>query len=443
MVAATHSFILPPEEAVLALLAQLPRPARLLVAVSGGSDSLGLLLALSRGQSDGITVFAATVDHGLRPESAAEADEVARICHRLGISHVTKDWRGGKPGSGIAAAAREARYRLLCEAADEVAADAILTAHTLDDQIETITMRAARNGDPSAPGLAGMAEAVLLHRRHWLLRPFLRTRRLEIRHFLQDLDQGWMDDPSNVDPRSERVRTRQALAQTSSVSPAGIEDAAGHRTTVAQGAAGWLRDHVEVGHAVLMRVAPEGLGAGPAILRYALSLSAAVLGGREQGPAADSLQRIVANCSRAEPWRMTAGRVVFDRRRCGLYLCRETRDLPYLALKVGETGIWDGRFRISNRGDKPVLLAPGAVGRERGAELLAAVPPSVATRAVQAMPPCCPSEGEWSGLSCEPVLAPFDRFLPQFDYNLASMFAELFGCDNFPPAPFDDSVQKR
>ena len=441
--AAVHPSILPPDDAVSALLAQLPRPARLLVAVSGGSDSLGLLLALARRQNDGIMVFAATVDHGLRPESAAEAGEVGRICDRLGVSHVTKAWTDGKPGSGIAAAAREARYRLLCEAADEVAASAILTAHTLDDQIETITMRAARNGDPSAPGLAGMAEAVLLHRRHWLLRPFLRTRRLEIRNFLQGLGQGWMDDPSNVDPRSERVRTRQALSRTSSVSPAGIEVAARHRMRVAQAAAEWLRQHAEVRHAVLMRVAPEGLAADPATLRYALSFSAAVLGGREQGPAADNLQRIVVNCSRVEPWRMTAGRVVFDRRRCGLYLCRETRDLPRLTLQAGETGIWDGRFRISNRGDKSVLLAPGEVGRERGVELFAAAPPSIAMRAAQAMPPCCRAAGEWSGLSCAPVLAPFDRFLPQFDYNLASKFAELFGCDNFPPAPFDDSVQKR
>ena len=433
-----------PDAAIRSLLARLARPARLLVAVSGGSDSLGLLFSLARHRQDGVSLLAVTVDHGLRAGSAEEAEVVGRICGGLGIPHTTKRWIGEKPSTGIAAAAREARYKLLCEAAEEGEATAILTGHTLDDQIETVTMRAARSPDPEAPGLAGMAEAVLLHRRHWLLRPLLRTRRQDIRMLLAELGQDWIDDPSNADRRSERVRTRMALADTPGVLLEEIDAASQRRGACADAAAAWLADHASVQRSVLMHVSPEGFSEDPAVVRYALSAAVAVLGGREQRPAADSLERLMAACRLDAPWTSTVGRVILDRRRSGLYLCRESRNLPSLALAPGAAAIWDDRFRISNLSDEALTLLPSG---DRGANLFEDAPASIATRAGAALPPgadagACDNE-DAARVSCTPVLAPFDRFLPQFDLKLASAFAKLMGCEGFPALPVGDAGRKR
>ncbi len=436
------------DDAADRLLSRLPRPVRLLVAISGGGDSTGLLVALARRRAVGVELVAVTVDHGLRPESSIEAGQVANLCRGLGISHAIRRWAGDKPSTGIAAAAREARYSLLCAEADAVGATAILTGHTLDDQNETIMMRAARRDNPVAPGLAGMAEAVLLHRRHWLLRPFLKTTREAIRAYLRSAGQDWIEDPSNVDPGSERARTRMALAGSSPLSPAEFEAAASARIGLSDAAATWLTRYAQVRRGVLMQVAPEGLQGDPAVLRYALSTSAAVLGGRERGPAGDVMERIIDACQRPAPWRMTAGRVVFDCHRSGLYLCRETRDLPPLAVRMlsaasGTTAVWDGRFRIGGRVAPDALSAP-PIGRELAMDLFPDAPPSVAMRAARSLPPCRTGIGGPAAVcTYVPILAPFDRFLPQFDYNLAAVLAKLIGCGDFPAAPFADSVRKR
>lgn len=158
----------------------LVRPARLVLAVSGGSDSVGLLMTFAdhvKALPDrDVDLVVATIDHALRPASAQEALDVGLLCAELGIPHVIRRWEGDKPKSGISAAAREARYRLLMEIADTVGADAIVTGHTADDQAETIAMRASRNASPDNRGLSGMAEAVLVDGRRWLLRPFLSRR---------------------------------------------------------------------------------------------------------------------------------------------------------------------------------------------------------------------------------------------------------------------------
>ncbi|KAB1125133.1 tRNA lysidine(34) synthetase TilS [Neorhizobium galegae] len=447
--------MLSPEQAAERLIADLARPARLLVAISGGSDSCGLLAALSKSNlpGSGLSLFATTIDHGLRPGSADEARAVAALCGRLGIPHFIRRWEGEKPRTGISAAAREARYRLLLEVADEVDATAIVTGHTLDDQAETIAMRAARGEGDANSGLAGMARAVLLDRRRWLLRPFLETRRSDVRDFLTREGQGWIDDPSNLDPHYERVRVRGRLAQEDRFDAAAQAMAAERRTALSDAAARLVREHVTIRQGVLAHLAPAGLQGDEAVRRHALSLLAAVLGGREHALGSDSVNRIMAFLDGGQPGRITAGRVIFDRRRDGLYLVRENRGILPLHIAPGDTAIWDGRYRITNRDFADIIVGSTAPDRDEALALFPDVPPAIAMRAVAAMPfiesnALLSTEDRENKEVAErsivqPLLAPFDRFLPQFELTLGIQFAVLLGCDVFPRLPVKDSSRKR
>jgi len=176
---------------------------RLGVAVSGGPDSVALLLlaaATRPGQ-----VEAATVDHGLRRESAAEARFVAELCNRLGVPHasLTVDV---SPGASLQARARNARYRALTDWATEERLDAVATAHHADDQAETLLMRLARGAGLS--GLAATRRIRQLDRDVMLVRPLLGWRRAELRDIVHAAGIEPVDDPANRDPRHDRSRFR-------------------------------------------------------------------------------------------------------------------------------------------------------------------------------------------------------------------------------------------
>jgi tRNA(Ile)-lysidine synthetase-like protein len=141
-----------------ALFADLVSAPAIVLAISGGPDSTALLLLAARwraGRKRGPKLLAVTIDHGLRAESAHEAKQVARLARKLGVAHRTLRWTGKKPATGIQEKARQARYGLLADAAAKAGASHVLTAHTLDDQAETVLMRFLRGSGLS--GLSGMA----------------------------------------------------------------------------------------------------------------------------------------------------------------------------------------------------------------------------------------------------------------------------------------------
>lgn len=183
---------------------------RLGIAVSGGPDSLALLLLAAAARSGAIE--AATVDHGLRPESGAEAEMVAAVCARLGVPHVilSADWTE-PPASAIQARARDLRYRLLAAWLAQRSLNALTTAHHADDQAETIVMRLNRGS--GVRGLAGMRSAATVPGSELpLLRPLLGWRRSELEAICADAGLEPAADPSNQDEHYERVRVRKALA---------------------------------------------------------------------------------------------------------------------------------------------------------------------------------------------------------------------------------------
>jgi len=400
------------------------RPVRLLAAVSGGSDSTGLFVAfatlLSAGRHPHITLCAATVDHDLRAGSVEEAAAVAALCARHGIAHVTRRWDGPKPVSGLQAAARAERYRLLVDAARAMGADAILAAHTRSDQSETVAMRAARA--PEGIGLSGMAEGVLLDGAVWLLRPFLAVERQDIRTFLAARGEGWIEDPSNLNPRFERVRVRDAGE--------GPEAAAG-RLSLSQRAAAFLLETVTAEGPLFTLPAPAVTAAlaDPAAWRGLLVL-AATAGGRAHGLEARSAARLRTFLASGTLSRLTAGRVVFDRRRDGLHLYRECRGIVPLAVAAGDGAVWDGRCRVVNRTSRALVVS--AAGDAAGGELR-----GPALRAARAAPRLNFGDGGAAreGVEVVPVIAPYAHFLPRFDLPLAQALAGLLGCAPFPSPP--------
>lgn len=189
------------------LFAPLATCHRLLIAVSGGPDSVALLALLAEwAKTDGRpTLHAATVDHRLRPESAEEAAAVGALCARLGVPHSILIWDGAKPSSGLQAAARQARYALLTGEAGRLGGAAIVTAHTLDDQAETLLMRLAHGSGPS--GLAGMRPRSRRGNGE-IIRPLLSVPKARLMATLEARELPFVTDPSNANPRFERVRWR-------------------------------------------------------------------------------------------------------------------------------------------------------------------------------------------------------------------------------------------
>ncbi|MGX1743298.1 tRNA lysidine(34) synthetase TilS [Bosea sp. NPDC055353] len=186
------------------------RETALLVAVSGGPDSIALLALLAVwAQAPGRPpLHAATVDHGLRPESAEEAAAVAAFCATLGIGHATLRWEGLKPASGLQAEARRARYALLANEARRLGGATLVTAHTLDDQAETMLMRLAHGSGPS--GLAGMRGRSEVNGVP-LVRPLLGIPKARLVATADGRGRPFVRDPSNTDRRFERVRWRETM----------------------------------------------------------------------------------------------------------------------------------------------------------------------------------------------------------------------------------------
>lgn len=181
----------------------------LIVAVSGGPDSVALLTLLAGWAGQGRPrLLAVTVDHGLRPEAAQEAAMVGELCARFGVEHRTRRWLGQKPQTGLQEKGRAARYALLAEEARAFGATAIVTAHTADDQAETLLMRMAAGS--GVTGLAGMAPRSTVNG-VVLARPLLGIGKARLVATCAARGLSFVRDPSNDDPRFARIRWRRLL----------------------------------------------------------------------------------------------------------------------------------------------------------------------------------------------------------------------------------------
>lgn len=192
-----------------ALFADLTDAPALVLAVSGGPDSTALMMLVARWRAalkQGPKLIAVTVDHGLRPEAKKEAAAVAKLARKLKLSHATLRWAGKKPSTGLQQAARAARYRLLTEAARKAKATHILTAHTVDDQAETVLIRMSRGS--GVTGLGAMQRASVRDDAFILFRPLLAIPKSRLIATVKAAGIAFAEDPSNRDPRFTRARLR-------------------------------------------------------------------------------------------------------------------------------------------------------------------------------------------------------------------------------------------
>lgn len=203
--------------------ARLPEDAKLGLAVSGGPDSLALLLLAHALMPDRIA--AASVDHGLRGESALEAAMVARVCAELGVPHEVLSVQ--VPQGNVQAEARLVRYAALGEWLDRAGLAALVTAHHADDQAETLIMRLNRGS-----GVAGLAGTRAVGRvpgsAQPLLRPLLGWRKAELAGIVAEAGLAAVQDPSNSDARFDRARLRADLARTHWLDIEAVAASAGH-----------------------------------------------------------------------------------------------------------------------------------------------------------------------------------------------------------------------
>lgn len=348
-------------------------PRRLLLAVSGGADSMALMrlagLLKSSGAAD---VRVATVDHGLRREARLEAEMVGREAGALGLAHSTLAWTGEKPTSGVQAAAREARYRLLIANALAIGADALMTAHTADDQAETVLMRLARGSGPR--GLSGMAAETQIAAGASLpvrlLRPLLGFRRASLRAYLHEQGAVFVDDPSNEDFAYERVRVRSLLGRLETAGELGVgallqtaaacSDAARRLEAVENerfAAAGGRFD-------ILGGASLDASIASPIEAALAARIIQAVGGGPyapNAASAADALERALAGRPATLGGAILAmreGRLHFQREPAGILGRAGVAGLAPIVLSPGERALWDGRFIIANTFDRAATLRP-------------------------------------------------------------------------------------
>lgn len=333
----------------------------LAVALSGGGDSLALtLIADAWARRARRELLILTVDHALRPESRDWTAACAAVATRLGRPFRALVWEGAKPRTGLPAAARAARHRLLAQAARDAGAKVVLMGHTADDLAEAAAMRAAGSTTPS-PREWSPSPAWPEGRGVFLLRPLLTIGRDELRHDLATRGQEWIDDPANTDPSYARARARLAGAPAVEGDEASALALAGDAAEAA-------------GIITIDRAALRSATADDA--RRFVALAAVSAGGGARLPSAARVASLAERLRGGEPMVATLAGARIESDGQVVRLFREAGEAQRGGLaSMGLPGVWDGRFDLNG---------PGRVCRLLG---LASQLPAEQRTALRGIPP--------------------------------------------------------
>jgi tRNA(Ile)-lysidine synthase len=342
------------------LLRASPRP--LVVALSGGGDSLALtLIADAWAREVGRELIVATVDHRLQAESAAWTTTCAAIADRLGRRFLPLAWAGDKPATGLPAAARAARHRLLADAARKAGAQVILMGHTADDQREAALMRNAGSTTPDARAWAP-SPVWPEGRGVFVLRPMLDVARADLRAWLAARGETWIDDPANADPRYARTRARRTPSP-----PASNPE---RRALV-------LADRVREHASILTLDRAELRDADAESARRLVAVAAVCAGGGERLPATARATRLAETLRAAGPVIATLAGARIEADASEVRFFREAGEAARGGLPPAHPPIvWDGRFEVTS--GQEVRRLAGLAGQLSPTEqsALRALPPA-------------------------------------------------------------------
>ncbi|MDP3747796.1 MAG: tRNA lysidine(34) synthetase TilS [Phenylobacterium sp.] len=344
----------------------------LAVAVSGGGDSVALaLIADAWARGHGRRLLILTVDHGLGPLSRDWTQACADLATRLGAGFQALSWTGRKPSTGLPAAAREARHRLIATAARQAGARVVLMGHTAGDRAEAQIMRLGGSTTPS-PREWAPSPAWPEGRDIFLLRPLLGAGRAEIRAWLTARGETWIDDPANDDPRFARARARQALATRAAACPDPV---------TASPRPAELAMEVRDDDAGLLTLPREALRQGE--IEAFVGAACLCASGTSRPPRGDRTARLAQRLRGHETFAASLAGARIEAGAEAVRFLREPgemtrRGLEPLVLEPGHTEVWDGRFEIT--ADRTVTILPLAglaarlpPGQRQG---LADLPPS-------------------------------------------------------------------
>ncbi|MDZ4096890.1 MAG: tRNA lysidine(34) synthetase TilS, partial [Paracoccaceae bacterium] len=291
------------------------------------------------------SVRAVTVDHGLRPEAAAEARMVAQICAALGVEHDTLRWDHGAIAGNVQDQARRARYGLIADWARAKGITHVAVGHTADDNAETVLLGLAR--EAGLDGLCGMRPRWQEAGLEWG-RPFLAQTRADLRRYLGARGIGWIDDPSNEDDHYTRVRARKVLAALAplGITSAGLNAVAGHlasvRASMDWALAGAVAQIVrtEAGEVIVDRA---GFDALPAEFARRLVIAALRwVSGAGYAPRAAAVQRVQEAVQAGRDCTLWGCRIRATGQQVRIY--REARAVVGVVCDTGQ--LWDGRWRL-------------------------------------------------------------------------------------------------
>ena len=410
--------------------------ARIAVGVSGGSDSLALvLLAADWASRNGAEIIALTIDHGLRPAAVAEARQVGRWLKARQVRHRILRWRPAEDQpfvGGVQAAARAARYRLLAEWCRRQGVLHLAMAHQQEDQAETMLLRLVRGS-----GLDGLAAMAPVTERGGvrLIRPLLSVSRTDLRATLATRGQAWIDDPSNENTAHARVRMRAlmpVLAAEGLDTPR-LAATAAHlgsaRAAIDDAVADLLAAVAAIFPAGYIRIDPAALVAAPVeVSRRALARCLMTVGGGDYGPRLERLARLHAMiCTGGLTSAATLNGCRILPRRGQLLVCREPAAADeVISVNAGGSMLWDGRFLVSisaaPRHQRPLVL------KQLGAAGWAALTAADAGLRNHPIPPCVrPSlPALWDG--AEPTV------VPHLGYRRAGIWTDV-GVEFVPASP--------
>lgn len=365
--------VISPQE-VSGLLGQLLQFDHVALAVSGGPDSMALMWMAAdwaASQSNAPKLSVVTVDHGLRDESRSEARKVAAWADDAGLAHNILKCSGIGTGSRVQAAAREARYDQIWRWCRSNKAQAVVLAHTLDDQAETVVMRLARGS--GVDGLSAM-RAITMREDIVLYRPFLGIAKQRLIATLKIHGHDWINDPSNADQKFERVRLRAAMPALAEIglTPEMLAQTAVRMARVRDALDGTVEDVI----AQAAQVSPAGFcvidhhvlaNAPDEIAMRVLERTLIAVGGGWFAPRQERLMRLHRQIKDGAFMTATLGGCVMRRRGNGIVFVRETRRSSPALLEVrsGQSLLWDGRIRVSvkrNGPDRVVMRPLGAQG---------------------------------------------------------------------------------